>query len=219
MATPPTSLSTLRRLLSERFPQTVRAPASALLTGIPCVDETVGGLPRHAVTELVCSAPSCGGQLFVAQLLAATRAHRLRVALVDSTDSFDPGSCLTDDLVHVIWVRCNQTDPALQVTDLLARDANLGLVVLDLRHAPEAELRRIPNRQWYLLQRAVEATDLALVIITPRTMVSSAQLRLELTSPHEFAALGKERPALVSELAPTLQRQRLSTPTPGSAVA
>ena len=64
------------------------------------------------------------------------------------------------------------------MTDLLARDANLGLVVLDLRHAPEAELRRIPNRQWYLLQRAVEATDLALVIITPRILVSWAQLRL-----------------------------------------
>ncbi|MEO7413203.1 MAG: hypothetical protein ABIZ81_07585 [Opitutaceae bacterium] len=219
MAAPPTNLTALRQLLSERFPQAVRAPASALLTGIPCVDETVGGLPRHAVTELVCSTPSCGGQLFVAQLLAATRAHRLRVALVDGTDSFDPGSCLADDLVHVIWVRCDHTDPALQVTDLLARDANLGLVVLDLRHAPEAELRRIPNRQWYLLQRAVEATDLALVIVTPRALVSSAQLRLELTRAQGIATLEEGRLTLVSSMAPTLQRQRLSTPSLGSAVA
>jgi hypothetical protein len=207
---PASNLPALRRLLSERFPQAARAPAGALLTGIPRVDEAAGGLPRHAVTELVCSAPSCGGQLFVGQLLTATRANRLRAALIDSTDSFDPTSCPPDDLPHLIWIRCDQTGQALQVADLLARDANLGLVVLDLRHAPEPELRRIPNRQWYLLQRAVESTDLALVIVTRRALVSSAQLRLELNRPQDAAALEAERPSLSAALEPTLQRQRLN---------
>jgi hypothetical protein len=219
VSAPASNLPALRRLLSERFPQAARAPAGALLTGIPRVDETAGGLPRHAVTELVCSAPSCGGQTFVGQLLAATRANRIRAALVDSTDSFDPASSgSADDLAHLIWVRCNQTGQALQATDLLARDANLGLVVLDLRHAPEAALRRIPNRQWYLFQRAVESTDLALVIITPRALVSSAQLRLELEHPHGSAAHERERPVLTATLEPTLQRQRLN-PHPAAAVA
>jgi hypothetical protein len=90
--------------------------------------------------------------------------------------------------------------------------------VLDLRHAPEAALRRIPNRQWYLFQRAVESTDLALVIITPRALVSSAQLRLEFEHQHGGAALERERPALTATLEPTLQRQRLN-PQSAAAVA
>lgn len=199
--------------MSERFPQAARAPASLLRTGVPHVDEAAGGLPRHAVTEIVCAAPSCGGQLFVAQLLAAARAHRSRVALIDRSDSFDPASHPADDLVHVLWVRCHRTEQALQATDLFARDANLGLVLLDLRHAPETELRLIPNRQWYLFQRAVESTDLALAIITPRALVSSAQLRLELSRSHRIAALEADRPVLTASLAPTLQRQRVSAPT------
>lgn len=200
-------------MLHERFPQAARAPASVLRTGIACVDDAVGGLPQHAVTEIVCTAPSCGGQLLIGQLLAALRADRRRVALVDRTDSFDPSSFLPDDLVHLIWVRCDRTEPALQVADLLARDANLGLVLLDLRRAPDSELRRIPNRQWYLFQRAVESTDLALVVVTPRALVSSAQLRLELARSHPLAALQQERKALTAALAPTLQRQRISPAT------
>lgn len=206
-------LPALRRLLSERFPQAVRAPAGLLRIGVPQVDEATGGLPRHAITEIVCTAPSCGGQLLLGQLLAITRANRLRAALVDRTDCFDPASHPADDLAHVIWVRCHRTEQALSATDLLARDANLGLVLLDLRHAPESELRRIPNRQWYLFQRAVESTDLALVIITPRALVSSAQLRLELSHSHNLGVLDRERASLIASLAPTLQRQRLLAPS------
>src|SRR6185436_15232410 len=94
--------------------------------------------------------------------------------------------------------------------DLLARDANLGLVVLDLRGAPESDLRRIPGPQWYRLQRAVEPTDLALVIETPRASVPSAQLRLALNTSHAFTALERERATLTTELAPALSRQRLA---------
>lgn len=186
-----------------------------LPTGIPAVDRLAGGLPQHALTEIVCGAPSCGGQLFFGQLLAATRVARNRVALIDSTDAFDPDSYPADLLAHLIWVRAQNTAQALQAADLLARDANLGLVVLELSHAPESELRRVPSRQWYLLQRAVESTDLALVVLTPRTLVASAQLRLVLSRSPSSAALQAERPLLVAELAPTLQRQR----RPHSAVA
>jgi len=71
---------------------------------------------------------------------------------------------------------------ALAATDLLTRDANLGLVVLDLRDLTERELRRTPASFWYRLQRAVEPADLALVVITPRATVPSAQLRFVLNS-------------------------------------
>jgi len=208
----PEKLAALRHLLAERFPSATPAGARAraLATGIPAIDAVAGGLPLSAVTEVVCAAPSCGSQLLVGELLATTRAARTRVALVDGHDSFDPASFSDDLVAHLVWVRCHATAEALQAVDLLARDANLGLVILDLRRASDAEVRRTPSPQWYRLQRAVEPTDLALVVITPRATVASAQLRLVLDTSQPAAALGTERQAIAAAVAPAVQRQRLA---------
>ncbi len=214
MSAAPDKLAALRHLLAERFPAATRAPGRTLATGLPAIDDTTGGgLPLGAVTEIVCTAPSCGSQLLIGQLLAVTRASRTRVGLIDASDAFDPDSFSADLLAHLVWVRCpaqaTTTSLALQAADLLARDANLGLVVLDLRHAPASDLRRIPGPHWYRFQRAIEPTDLALVVLTPRPSVPSAQLRLVLDTSHPVTALTIERPALSSTLTPTLSRQRL----------
>ncbi|MEO5961052.1 MAG: hypothetical protein ABIZ49_08685 [Opitutaceae bacterium] len=214
MSAAPEKLAQLRHLLAARFPTTPRAPGRTLHTGIPALDEsTGGGLPLGAITEIVCAAPSCGSRLFLHQLLARTRDQRQRVALIDSTDSFDPDSTPPDLLVHLLWVRCTGTTPALQAADLLARDANFGLVILDLRGASESDLRRIPGPQWYRFQRAVEPTDLALVVQTPRPSVPSAQLRLAFAQSHTPTAFEIERAILANRLAPILQRQRLQIAT------
>lgn len=211
MAAAPNKLAELRHLLAERFPTVPRTAGRVLSTGITALDNATGGLPLGAITEVVCAAPSCGAQLLVGQLLAATRVTRTRVALIDSTDSFDPGSFDPDVLAHLVWVRCATTSAALNAADLLARDANLGLVVLDLRRAPEADLRRTPSTQWYRLQRAIEPADLALLVETPRASVPSAQIRFRLDTPHGPAALDTERITLSATLTLTLQRQRLQT--------
>jgi hypothetical protein len=209
------SIAELRSDLAKRFPTAPRTVGRVLPTSIPALDNATGGLPIAAVTEIVCAAPSCGGHLLLAQLLATTRATQTRVALIDSADSFDPSSFEEELLAHLLWVRCSSTSMALQAADLLARDANLGLVVLDLRRAPESDLRRIPGPQWYRLQRAVEPTDLAFVVETPRASVPSAQVRFALTASHPFNALERERPGLVAELAPALSRQRLTAAAAG----
>lgn len=205
------SIAELRQDLAKRFPAPQRPPGRLLRTGIRAIDEATGGLPLAAVTEIVCTAPSSGGHLLLAQLLAVTRAAGQRVALIDSTDSFDPRSYPEDVFAHLLWVRCAGTAMALQAADLVARDANFTLVVLDLRRAPEAALRRIPGPQWYRLQRAVEPTDLALVIETPRASVPSAQVRLALGASQPFNVLSRERPLLAADLAPALSRQRLQS--------
>jgi hypothetical protein len=215
MAASPEQLAKLRRQLAERFPTAQRAPGRLLRTGIPAIDDASGGLPVAAITEIVCPPPSSGGQLLLQQLLAITRQARQRVALIDSHDSFDPCSFPEDELAHLLWVRCPGTGAALQAADLLARDANLALVVLDLRCAGDAEFRRIPGPQWYRLQRAVESTDLALVVKTPRPAVPSAQVRFALGAAPTLADLGRERPELAAALTATLQRQRLSTSAAG----
>ena len=210
---PPPQLAALRQLLAARFPATHRPVGRVLATGLPAWDEpSGGGFPLGAVTEIVCAAPSCGGHLLLGHLLAATRTQRLRAALVDTTDTFDPASFPSDLLAHLVWVRGNgEVASALAATDLLARDANLGLVVLDLRQAPVASLRRTASTLWYRLQRAVEGTELALIVETPHALVPSAQLRFELTQPAPLAALDEERPVLTSSLAPVLARHRLTT--------
>jgi hypothetical protein len=205
----PEKLAALRHLLAERFPSLPRLAGRGLATGIPAIDAATGGLPLSALTEIVCAAPSCGSQLLLNELLAVTRTARVRLALIDGTDSFDPSSFADDLLRHLLWTRCRTTAAALHAADLLVRDANLGLVLLDLRRAPEAELRRIPAPHWYRLQRAVESTDLAFVVETPRAAVPSAQLRLTLDTSLSLAALASERHTLGLQLTPTLQRQRI----------
>jgi hypothetical protein len=215
MSAAPEKLAALRQLLAERFPTVPRTTGRMLPTGIPAIDDVTGGLPLSAITEIICAAPSCGGQLRIGQLLRATRATRTRIALIDGTDSFDPASFDEDLLAHLVWVRCASTTAALSAADLLARDANLGLVILDLRRAPEADLRRTPSTQWYRLQRAVEPTDLALVVETSRASVPSAQVRFKLTTSHGANALDRERALLTAELSPAIQRQRVQTATAG----
>jgi hypothetical protein len=205
----PDKVAALRHLLAERFPSVPRTAGRVLATGIPAIDDVAGGFPLSAITEIACTTASCGSHLLVSELLAVTRATRTRVALVDGTDSFDPTSFVEDLLAHLLWVRCRTTAEALHAVDLLARDANLGLVILDLRRVPESELRRTPATQWYRLQRAVEPTDLALVIETPRVCIPSAQLRLVLETPHPTATYAQERYTLARGLTPTLQRQRV----------
>lgn len=202
------SLPALRQLLLERFPSAARSCGTALATGLPAIDENTGGLPRPGLTEVVCAAPSCGSQLFLGQILHHTRTQALRVALVDADDAFDPGSWPGFLLEHLVWVRAKNAAEAMAAADLLTRDANLSLVVLDLRHAAPADLRRIPSTQWYRLQRAIEPATLACLVFTPVAVVPCAQLRLELSRSHGLGTQSAERPRLGHELAPAFLRQR-----------
>ena len=210
MSAPVTTLSSLRQLLATRFPQAARTDSRVLATGLPAIDESVGGVPCGALTEIVCAAPSCGSQLLLGELLRSSRHACGRVALVDAYDSFDPQSWPEDWLRHLVWVRCHETSVALQAADILARDANFQLLVIDVRLAALAELRRTPASFWYRVQRAVEPADLALVVLTPRATVPSAGLRLQLDQSHALSALEQSRPELAVALSPVVQRQRLT---------
>ena len=163
----PENLAALRLLLAGRFPQTVPRPPAVLPTGVAAIDEAGdGGLPLGGITEVVASAPSSGGQLLIARLLGATRARRMRAALVDALDAFDPRSHEAPLLQHLVWVRCRTLDEAMHATDILVRDANLSLVMLDLRGVEPRALHGVPATTWYRLQRALERSDMAMVVFT-----------------------------------------------------
>lgn len=205
----PAKLAALRQLLAERSPSRPRPSGPALATGIPAIDDaSAGGLPAGAITEVVCAGPSRGSHLLLGRLLAGTRGWRGRVALVDATDCFDPQSHPADLLAHLLWVRCREAATALAAADLLLRDANLALVILDLRDCAAPALRRVPDTLWYRLQRAAEQASLPFVVISPRPLAASARLRFELGPAHRLRQLDSPRAFLGTALPAALQRHR-----------
>lgn len=200
----------LRRKLDARGLAPDRASGDeALALGLPGVDEPLGGLPRGALSEMVFTAPSSGGQLLLIQLLhAARRCHRF-LALVDGHDGFDPQTIDPPSLLrHLLWVRCGGVAPALQAADLLARDSNFALLALDLRGCPARELRRTPSTVWYRLQRVVEPTDTVLVVLTPRRLVPAARVRLVFDRPLPLTSLVMEQADVAELLNPAVDRMR-----------
>ena len=175
------SIIDLRKLLAERFPQTIAAAADCLPTGLPAIDGAMGGgLPKSAITELSSPNPSAGSALFLHVLLRTACRDGFFLALADGRDSFDPQTAGNEALRHLLWVRCGQASQAVQAADFLLRDGNFPLVVLDLVLNAADELRKIPQTHWYRLQRLVEGTPTAFLVLTRESIISSAQLKVSL---------------------------------------
>lgn len=200
----------IRDLLGQRFPQvrmtlTEKPPNRACFaTGLPQIDGLLqGGLPKGAITELVSG--EAGGALALRRMARAASCarsgqNRRRAALVDGSDGFDPCSLNNELLAALLWVRCRDAAQALKATDLLLRDGNLPLVILDLHQNCEAELRKIPGTTWYRLQRIIEPTPTALLVMTPRALVSSAEARLSLANQFTLGSWEQTEEELVSRM-------------------
>jgi hypothetical protein len=181
---PAGSVVDLRNLLAERFPQTQLSPGARLSTGLPFFDHaTGGGLPKSAITELISPNQSGGSASLISALLHAAHRNRYFLALVDGQDSFDPsalGGVGNSRLRNLLWVRCRKALEAIKAADLLLRDGNFPLVIVDLVLNPRAETNKIPQTSWYRLQRLVEAASTACLVMTRQSISSSAQLKIVL---------------------------------------
>ena len=203
----PGNILQLRQLLMEKFPglrtrldESPAVPRNFWGTGLPEIDELVGGgLPKSALTEIVGEKRGSGSALLTRALIRQAFSQNEFVAFVDGQDSLDVTQ-LGEDLSRLLWVRCRSADEALKATDLLLRDGNLPLILLDLVANPASQLRKIPATTWYRFQRLIEQTSTACLVFTPRTMVSPAQTRLTLRSGFSLEALETEAEELVGEL-------------------
>jgi hypothetical protein len=187
------SIVDLRNLLAERFPQQAPPPHLRLATGLPLIDDAIdGGLPKSAITELSSPQVSAGTALLICALLE--RAHRdgYFLGLIDGHDSFDPQSLDSARLRNLLWVRCTKAFDAVKAADLLLRDGNFPLVILDLVLNGTEEVRKIPQTTWYRLQRLVEAAPTAFLVLTRASILSSAQLKLALQNTWTLADLEQD---------------------------
>jgi hypothetical protein len=207
----PGKIIDLRKLLMQRFPHAPAARATRLVTALSFLDQTIGGgLPKGAITELISAQLRAGSASLIHALLEAAHRNRYFVALIDGRDSFDPSALGGLDnacLHHLLWVRCTKTLDAIKAADLLLRDGNFPLVIVDLVLNPPAELSKIPQTTWYRLQRLVESAPTACLIMTRQGMVSSAQLKIVLENSWTLKTFEDE--SAISRLQIRVQRSHL----------
>jgi hypothetical protein len=173
----------LRQLLAERFPQIGTPAEERLPTGVPAMDDALGGgLPKSGITELTSPNLSAGSALFIHALLHNAHRRGFYLGLVDGRDSNQPQTAGPIALRNLLWLRCAAAADAVKAADFLLRDGNFPLVVLDLVLNPAEELRKIPQNNWYRLQRLVESAPTAFLVLTRQSIISSAQLKLSLAN-------------------------------------
>jgi len=201
----PPKIVELRQVLARRFPPQTVTPASLAATGLPSLDQILGGgLLRGAVTQIIAPLPSTGATLFLQELIHALRAQAQLVALVDGADCFEPVSAAD----HLLWVRCRYALEAVKAADLLLRDGNIPVTILDLKQNREAELRKIPGQTWYRLQRVAEEAQTTLLLLTRHPLASSAAMNLYVRSALVHDDLSSFSSALVAALCFQAQRRK-----------
>jgi len=198
----------LRNLLAERFPHAPISLSTRLTTGLSSLDSILpGGLPQGAITELISPQVSGGSASLISALVQTAQRHRYFIALIDGRDSFDPAALGNSCLRHVLWVRCQKALELVKAADLLLRDGNFPLVIADLVLNRRDELCKIPQTSWYRLQRLVEPTSTAFLVLTRRSMVSSAQFKIVLENAWTLQAFDQENP--LSGLRMRMQRSHI----------
>ena len=147
-----------------------------LATGLAEVDRLLdGGFPRGALSEI--HGPGSSGRTGVLLgLLARTTGRGGLAALVDPLDRFDPSSAAANgvDLPRLLWVRgprvASEEPSSKALADATAAVATLAtsglfdVVALDVAGASH-ERRRLPTTTWLRLQRLVEGTTTAVVLV------------------------------------------------------
>jgi hypothetical protein len=186
----------LDRTLTTTLPSVEWAdPTSLVPTDIAGIDTCLrGGLPRGQLSEL--TGPCSSGRMtLLMQLFAAATQRDEIAAFVDTHDRLDVASVAAAgvDLDRLLWVRGltdsgSQTsssgfrtpdadhaiDRALKALNLVLQAGGFGIVAIDLADVPPMRLRQIPFTTWPRVQRVIEGSDTACVLIAPEPLARSA---------------------------------------------
>ena len=209
------SIRELRRLLHDKFPAAhadLPAPAAdaaglekAVVTPqtLPsrCYPPTLA-LPKGAITEVVSGGHSRGVALMMERLLEAQLAEAVQrpVALIDGCDAFDPAGLRPPLRERLLWLRCQKPAQAFQAVDLLLRDGNLPLVLMDLQLCTPRALLAHPSSVWHRLRFLAEKSAVTLCVFTPLQVVSCARARLILEQEFDLEALWQARTELARQM-------------------
>lgn len=186
----------LDRTLTTALPPLERTDPSAVAgTGTAALDAVLhGGLPRGQLSEIA-GAPSTGRTALLLQMMAAATRRGEIAALIDTFDRLDVSSVIAAgiDLDRLLWVRGDaiaQTDAghagamrdlrdrvldrAVKALNLVLQAGGFGLVAIDLADVPAIALKRLPFTTWLRVQRTIEGSDTACVLVVPEPLARSA---------------------------------------------
>jgi recombination protein RecA len=190
----------LDRTLTTALPPHVPDDAAVAPTGIAALDARLGGgFPRGHLSELV-GPRSSGRTSVLLRMLAAATARGELVALVDALDMLDVASALAAgiDLSRLLWVRghvvanpgmCRDmnrraVEQAIRAFALVLQAGNFGIVVFDIAEAHADAVRGLPFTTWLRLQRLLEGSQTAGVLVGAQPMArSSSGLTLKFNRP------------------------------------
>ena len=164
----------------------------------------LGGLPRGQVSEVVGPVSSGRTTLVWRWMAAATQAGVTvaLVDTLDRFDPASAAACGLD-LDRLLWVRGQAisrtpgavdpvwlpgvravggpgtmleraVDRALKALNLVLQAGGFSLVAIDLADVPPVRLRQIPFTTWPRVQRVIEGSDTACVLLTPEPLARSA---------------------------------------------
>jgi recombination protein RecA len=145
-------------------------------TGMASLDRTLGGgLARGHVSEIV-GPRSSGRTTVLCRMLAAAANRGEAVALIDTSDRFDPLSADRAglDLSKLLWVR--DTGNALRVLkamNLVLQAGGFGLVAFDVADVHASALRQFPLTTWMRMARIIEGSQTAAVVIASARLARS----------------------------------------------
>ena len=179
----------LDRTLITALPALERLDEAALVpVDVAAIDRCLqGGVPRGHLSEI--AGPSSSGRttLLLHLMSAATRRGEI-VALVDALDRLDVASAAAAgiDLDRLLWIRGRPQDPGLRpgpwaLIDCVLKALNLvlqaggfGVVAIDLADVPASTLKQIPFTTWMRVQRVIEGSDTACVIVASEPLSRSS---------------------------------------------
>jgi hypothetical protein len=189
----------LDRTLTTALPALERTDLMALVpSDVAGLDACLrGGVPRGQLSEIAGPRSSGRMTLLLQLITAATRRGEI-AALVDTLDRLDVASACAAglDLDRLLWIRGLATttetyvgagfsrpasqwlertiDRALKALNLVLQAGGFGLVAIDLADVPPVTLKRIPFTTWMRVQRTVEGSDTACVLVVPEPLARSA---------------------------------------------
>jgi hypothetical protein len=142
-------------------------------------------LPRGQLSEIA-GAPSSGRTTLLLQMVAAATRRGEIAAVVDPADRLDVASVTAAgvDLDRLLWIRGEgaaaasyadrAVERAVKALNLVLQAGGFGFVAIDLADVPVRALRTIPHTTWLRVQRVIEGTDTACVIVAAQPLARSA---------------------------------------------
>ena len=177
----------LDRTLTTALPPLQHTDASSTsATELVALDACLrGGVPRGQLSEIA-GARSSGRMTLLLQMAAAATRRGEIAAIVDPADRLDVASMVAAgvDLDRLLWIRGEgataalsadrAVERALKALNLVLQAGGFGLVAIDLADVPPRALNGIPHTTWLRVQRTIEGTDTACLLVAAQPLARSA---------------------------------------------